>query len=56
VSLYAVSFALMLVAGTVLVVASLGRLESTRLLSASAVLSAAAIVAAVLSVVLPRRR
>jgi hypothetical protein len=56
-SLYLAAFVLMLVAGAVLTVATLGgRLESLRLLRLSAGLSIAAIVVAVLSVVLPRRR
>jgi hypothetical protein len=56
-SLYIAAFVLMLTAGVVLTVATLGgRLESLRLLRASAVLSVVAIVVAVLSVVLPRRR
>jgi hypothetical protein len=47
----------MLTAGVVLGVATLGgRLESLRLLRLSAGLSVAAMVAAVVSVVLPRRR
>ncbi len=53
---YAVAFGLLLVAGAMLVLASLGQLRSTRLLWASSGLSAAAIVAAVLSLLLPRRR
>jgi hypothetical protein len=56
-SLYVVAFVLMLVAGIVLTVATLGgRLESLRLLRVSAGLSIAAIVVAALSVVLPKRR
>ena len=54
-SLYAAAFTLMLAAGAVLVIASLGRLESLRLLRVSAWLSVAAIVVAVASVALPRR-
>jgi hypothetical protein len=50
-----VAFALMLAAGTVLVVTSLGSLQSTRLLWASALLSIAAIVVSVASLVVPRR-
>jgi hypothetical protein len=56
VSLYAVAFALMAAAGVTLVAASLGTLESLRLLRVSSWLSAGAIVAAVASVVAPRRR
>jgi hypothetical protein len=55
VSLYAVAFALMAVAGIILVVASLGSLNSIGLLWISAGFSAAALVAAVASVVAPRR-
>jgi drug/metabolite transporter (DMT)-like permease len=55
VSLYAVAFALMAVAGIILVVASLGSLNSIRLLWVSAGFSAAAVVAAVASVAAPRR-
>jgi len=54
-SLYAASFALLLVAGITLTVATLGSLNSLRLLRVSAALSIAAIVVAVVSVVLPRR-
>jgi hypothetical protein len=54
-SLYAVSFALLLAAGITLTVATLGSLNSLRLLRVSAGLSVAAIVIAVVSVVLPRR-
>jgi len=56
VSLYAVAFALLLVAGAVFAFATLGQLESLRLLRVSALLSIGAIVAAVVSVVLPGRR
>jgi hypothetical protein len=56
VSLYAVAFALLLVAGAFFVAASLGHLESLRLLRVSAVVSGAAIALAIASVVLPRRR
>ncbi len=56
VSLYAAAFALMLVAGVLFVVASLGRLESLRLLRVSAAFSVAAVVVSVLSVLLPARR
>jgi len=55
VSLYAVAFALMGVAGIILVVASLGSLNSIGLLWVSAGFSAAALVAAVGSVAAPRR-
>jgi hypothetical protein len=55
VSLYAVAFALMGVAGITLVVASLGSLNSIGLLWVSAGFSAAAVVAAVASVAVPRR-
>ena len=55
VSLYAVAFALMGVAGIILVVASLGSLNSIGLLWVSAGFSAAAVVAAVASVAVPRR-
>jgi hypothetical protein len=54
-SLYAVAFALLLAAGITLTVATLGSLNSLRLLRVSAALSIAAIAVAVLSVVLPRR-
>jgi len=56
VSLYAFSFALMLVAGALFVIASLGRLESLRLLRVSAGLSVAAIGVALASVLVTRRR
>lgn len=55
-SLYAAAFALMLLGGVLLVVASLGQLRSTRLLWASAALSVVAIVVAGASLLLPRRR
>lgn len=55
VSLYAVAFVLMAVAGIILVVASLGSLNSIGLLWVSAGFSAAAVVAAVASVAVPRR-
>lgn len=55
VSLYAVAFALMAVAGIILVIASLGSLKSIGLLWVSAGFSAAAVVAAVASVAVPRR-
>lgn len=54
-SLYAASFALLLAAGITLTVATLGSLNSLRLLRVSAGLSVVAIVIAVMSVVLPRR-
>jgi predicted MFS family arabinose efflux permease len=56
VSLYAGAFALMITAGAVLVAASLGRLESIRLLWVSAWLSVAAIAVALASVLVTRRR
>jgi hypothetical protein len=56
VSLYAVAFALLLVAGAVFAFATFGQLESLRLLRVSAWLSIGAIVAAVASVVIPVRR
>ncbi len=56
VSLYALAFALLLVAGLLFVVASLGHLESLRLLRVSALVSGAAIALAIASVALPRRR
>jgi hypothetical protein len=55
VSLYAAAFALMLAAGAVLVVTSLGSLQSTRLLWVSAGLSITAIVVSIASLVVPRR-
>jgi uncharacterized membrane protein (DUF2068 family) len=56
VSLYAVAFALLLLAGAVFAFATFGQLESLGLLRVSAWLSVAAIVAAVVSVVIPVRR
>jgi hypothetical protein len=56
VSLYAVAFGLMALAGGLFVASFLGRLESIRLLWASVWVSAAAIVLAVASVLAPRRR
>jgi hypothetical protein len=56
VSLYAVAFVLMAVAGGLVVASFLGRLESIRLLWASAWISGAAIVVAAASVLVPRRR
>jgi len=56
IGLYAAAFAAMLLAGALLVVASLGQLRSTRLVWASAALAAGAIVLAALSLILPRRR
>jgi hypothetical protein len=53
--MYAAAFALMLAAGAVLVVTSLGSLQSTRLLWVSALFSIAAIVVSVGSVVVPKR-
>ncbi len=55
VSLYAFSFALMLVAGACFVISSLGRLESLRLLRVSAGFSIAAIAIALASVLVTRR-
>ena len=55
VSLYAVAFALMAAAGVILIIASLGSLNSIGLLWVSAGFSAAAVVAAVASVAAPRR-
>ncbi|MGH2635160.1 MAG: hypothetical protein ACRDHU_03325 [Actinomycetota bacterium] len=55
-SLYATAFVLMLAAGAIFVVASLGNLESIGLLRISAWCSAAAIVVALASVLAPRRR
>ncbi|MFB3737742.1 MAG: hypothetical protein ACE14W_02105 [Candidatus Velamenicoccus archaeovorus] len=52
---YAAAFALMIAAAVVLVVTSLGSLNSLRLLWVSAVLSALAIVLSVISVMVPRR-
>lgn len=54
-SLYAVAFGLLLAAGATVTVATLGSLNSLRLLWLSAGLSVAAIVVAVVSVMLPRR-
>jgi hypothetical protein len=56
VSLYAIAFVLMAVAGGLFVASFLGRLESIRLLWASAWVSVAAIVVATASVLVPRRR
>lgn len=56
VRVYAIAFVLMAVAGGLFVASFLGRLESIRLLWASAGVSVAAIVAAVVSVLAPRRR
>jgi hypothetical protein len=53
---YAIAFVLMAVAGGLLVASFLGRLESIRLLWASAGMSVAAIVVAAVSVIAPRRR
>jgi hypothetical protein len=55
ISLYAVAFVLMLASAIVFAAASLGKLESLRLLRVSAWISAAAIVLAVASVLAPRR-
>ncbi len=54
ISLYAVAFVLLLVAGAMLVIASLGSLKSTSLLWFSAGFSVAAITVAVASLVAPR--
>ncbi len=56
VTLYAVAFVLMIVAGVLIAVAGKSFLSSTTPLLVSAACSGAAIVLAVLSVVLPRRR
>jgi len=56
VTLYAMAFVLMLVAGLLIAVAGSSFLESTTPLLVSAACSAVAIVLAVLSVVLPRRK
>ena len=56
ISLYAIAFVLMVVAGGLFVASFLGRLESIRLLWASAGVSVAAIVVAAVSVLAPRRR
>jgi hypothetical protein len=55
-SLYTLAFVLMSIAATILVMATLGRLESLRLLRVSSGFSVAAIVVAVVAVVVPRRR
>ena len=55
-SLYAVAFALMLVAAIALMASSLGSLRSIGLLWFSSALSLAAIVAAIASVLVPRLR
>lgn len=56
IGLYAGAFGLMLAGGAVLVVASLGSLQSTRLLWVSAGLSYVAVVLSVLCLVLPSGR
>jgi len=56
IGLYAAAFGLMLAGGASLVIASLGSLQSTRLLWFSAGLSYAAVILAVLSLVLPGGR
>jgi hypothetical protein len=56
VRVYAIAFVLMSVAGGLFVASFLGRLESIRLLWASAGVSVAAIVVAAVSVLAPRRR
>ncbi len=57
-SLYAFAFVLLLAAGALVVMASLGKLtdDALRLLRVSAALSVAAIVFAIASVLIPRRR
>jgi hypothetical protein len=55
-SLYTLAFVLMSIAATILVMATLGRLESLRLLRVSSGFSVAAIVVAVVAVLVPRRR
>jgi hypothetical protein len=55
VSIYAVAFVLLVLAGAALVSAALGFLESMRLLWISLALSGLAIVTAVVGVTLPRR-
>lgn len=55
-ALYAVAFALVLVAGAALVISARGFLTSTGLLWASTACSLLAIVAAILGLWLPRRR
>lgn len=56
VSVYAIAFVLMSVAGGLFAASFLGRLESIRLLWASAGVSVAAIAVAAVSVLAPRRR
>ena len=56
VRVYAIAFVLMAVSGGLFVASFLGRLESIRLLWASAGVSVAAIVVAAVSVLAPRRR
>jgi hypothetical protein len=56
VRVYAIAFVLMAVAGGLFVASFLGRLESIRLLWASAGVSVAAVVVAAVSVLAPRRR
>jgi len=53
IGLYALAFGLMIAGGAVLVVTSIGSLQSTRLLWVSAGLSCASVIAALLSLVLP---
>jgi hypothetical protein len=55
VSLFALGFALMLVAGAILVIGTLGHLNSIRLLWVSAGLSAGAITFALAGLMVPRR-
>jgi hypothetical protein len=54
-SLYAIAFALMMVAAAFFAAATIGTLTSLRMLRVSTLLSAIAIVVAILAVVLPRR-
>ena len=54
-SLYALAFALMVVAAGFFAAATIGTLTSLRMLRVSTVLSGIAIVVAILAVVLPRR-
>jgi xanthine/uracil permease len=56
IALYVVAFVLMVAAGVALVASAKGLLESTRLLWVSTGLSVSAIAAAVLGLLVPRRR
>ena len=56
ISVYAVAFGLMVAAAITLVASSLGSLRSIGLLWISSALSLAAIAAAIVSVLVPRRR